>query len=465
MNPSTAGGHRASAASQAIEAALAAPGAMDQRRFSEFLQLQREVGLVHGERPLCHHLSPFVISTADYRRIGRAAEHVVAALGRVASRSLEDISLANALGLTTEEQALAAIDPGYPELLAVGRLDMLMHESGFSFIELNADSPGGIVDQMLVERTLFELPHLSPMLGQEGSMTPKPHEALRRALLDVYASSGRSGSPTIALVDFATTDTRAEIEVLARSFSRDGCRAFFADPGELRYDGHRLTAHGGAIDLVYRRVIVGELLKAHGLDNPLVRAYRDGAVCVANSFRTKALDKKAAFAVLSDPEYAHLFSGDQLRAIAAHVPWTRRVERGPVDYHGREIDMRELLEGDRARFVLKPNDDYGGRGVVLGWTATAEQWTRALSSGGDGALVAQERQAAKTVRMPAYRGDRVTWEDVYFDVCPFVFGGQMEGGIVRLSATDITNVSAGACVSTLLVVDGERASLEEPPDV
>jgi hypothetical protein len=342
---------------------------------------------------------------------------------------------------------------------------MLMQPSGFSFIELNADSPGGIVDQMLMERTLFELPHLSSLLRQGGSMTPRPHEALRQALLDVYASSRGSGPPTMALVDFANTDTRAEIEVLAKSFSRDGCRAFFADPGELRYDGQRLTAHGAVIDLVYRRVIVKELLSAHGLDSPLIRAYRDGAVCVANSFRTKALDKKAAFAVLSDPKYARLFSEDQRGAIARHVPWTRRVEPGPVEYDGQLVDMWELLERDRAHFVLKPNDDYGGRGVVLGWTATAEEWARALGSAGEGDLIAQERRTIMTARMPAYRGDEIVWEKVYFDVCPFVFAGRMEGGIVRLSTTGITNVSAGASVSTLLVVDGERDRLEEASHV
>jgi hypothetical protein len=465
VNAWTASHWSTGGAARAIETALTEPGAMDRRRFSEFLERQCEVGLVHGERPLCRHLSPFLISTAEYRRIGRAAERIVAALERVASQSLEDDDLASALGLTAEERTLAAVDPGYPEVLAVGRLDMLMDESGFSFIELNADSPGGIVDQMLVERTLFELPHLAALLRRGGSMTPRPHDALRRALLDVYASSRRSGPPTIALVDFENTDTRAEIEVLAKSFSRDLCRAFFVDPGELRYDGHRLTAHGAAVDLVYRRVLVKELLSAHGHDNPLIRAYRDGAVCVAKSFRTKALDKKAAFAVLSDPRYGGLFSQEQLEAIAAHVPWTRRVEVGPVDYHGRVVDMRELLERNRARFVLKPNDDYGGRGVVLGWTATAEEWTRALASADQGILVAQERRATKTMRMPAYRGDEIVWEQVYFDVCPFVFAGRMEGGIVRLSTTGITNVSAGACVSTLLVVDGERSPPEEAPDV
>lgn len=440
------------AVSRAIEASLQRPGMMSAERFSEFLALQRELGLVQGERPLCHHLSPFVISSTEYARVGSAAERIVSALERVARRALSDMTLARTLGLTVEELELAAIDPGYPELLTVGRLDALMHGSGFSFIELNADSPGGIVDQMLVERTLFELPHLSPLRERSDLHTPRPHDSVLQALLRVYASSGRKKTPTIALVDFETTGTLAEIEVLAGLFSQEGYPAFFADPRALQYDGRTLTANGREIDLVYRRVLVNELLAAHGMEHALIRAYRDGAVCVANSFRTKAMNKKASFAILSDPAYASLFTPEELGAIADHVPWTRTVSPGVVDYHGESIELMELVRRDRARFVLKPNDEYGGVGVVLGWEATDEDWERALHAAPRDLGVVQERLAPRTTRMPAFRGSRIEWEDVYFDLCPFIFDGHMDGGIVRLSSTGLTNVSAGASVSTLLIV-------------
>ncbi|HEX4339742.1 MAG TPA: hypothetical protein VH062_27730 [Polyangiaceae bacterium] len=440
------------AVSRAIEAGLAVPGAMSVERFTAFLALQRELGLVQGERPLCHHLSPFVISNAEYAQVAVAAEHVVSALGRVAERALHDSALADALGLSPEERELAAIDPGYPELLTVGRLDALMHENGFAFIELNADSPGGIVDQMLVERTLFELPHLTSLRDRDDLRTPRPHDGVLDALLRAYRASGRGGNPTIALVDFETTGTLAEIKVLAELFCREGYPSFFADPKELRYDGRRLSARGREIDLVYRRVLVNELLAEHGMEHPLLLAYRDGAVCVANSFRTKAVNKKAAFAVLCDPAYGELFTEDERRAIADHVPWTRQLSPGAVDFHGESVELRELVTREQQRFVLKPNDEYGGVGVVLGWEATEEQWRRALLAAEDELVVVQERLRPRTTRMPVFDGDAIGWEDVYFDLCPFVFGGRMEGGIVRLSSTGITNVSAGANVSTLLIV-------------
>jgi hypothetical protein len=444
-----------------IEARLAEGGMMNEERYGAFLAAQRRLGLTHGPRPLCRHLSPFLLSERTYGAIGRAAEAIAAALERVAARALVDPAVAADLGLTADEQALAAIDPGYPQALAVGRFDILIGQPSlsFQFIELNADSPAGITDQLLVERTLMALPHVqAAMAGRAAARTPAPHLGILRALRAVYAAwGGRAPHPTIAIVDWTAGDTAAELRVLAEIFSAAGHPTCIADPGELRYEGGKLHAGAGRqpIDLVYRRVIVQELVARGGLDHPLIQAYRARAVCVANSFRTKALNKKAAFAVLSDPAFAHLFTPEQLATIAAHVPWTRRVRPGRTEWRGRSVDLLELLGYSRPDFVLKPNDEYGGKGVMLGWKTSPEDWQQALIGAGEaGPLIAQERRPAGTVRMPTF--DRrapggIGYEEVYFDVCPFIFAGRMEGAMVRLSSAPVSNVSAGGGVSGLLI--------------
>ena len=53
------------------------------------------------------------------------------------------------------------------------------------------------------------------------------------------------------------------------------------------------------------------------MDHPVVRAVRDGAVCMANGFRCKLLHKKASLAVLSDERNARLFGPEERAAIAA----------------------------------------------------------------------------------------------------------------------------------------------------
>jgi hypothetical protein len=84
------------------------------------------------------------------------------------------------------------------------------------------------------------------------------------------------------------------------------------------------------VDLIYKRVLISELIERGGLDHPVVRAVRDRAVCMVNPFRCKILHKKASLAVLSDERNAELFTAREREAIEAHIPWTRVVEeRGP----------------------------------------------------------------------------------------------------------------------------------------
>ncbi|WP_437561362.1 hypothetical protein [Sorangium sp. So ce542] len=445
-----------------IDARLSAPGAMDAARFASFLEGQRSLGLTHGGRALCRHLRPYLIAEHDYAAVARAAERIAAALERVARRALVDAALAEELGLSADERALAALDPGEGPFLTVGRLDMLVTEGGFSFIEYNADSPAGITDQLLIEETLMALPHLAPLRGGRGVRAPAPHRALLRALREGYAAwGGREARPTIAIVDWKTAATSAEFKVLSDLFSAEGHRALILDPDELELDGGRLSAGGARIDLVYRRVITQELVGRRGLDHPLVRAYRDRAAYVANSFRTKPLNKKAAFAVLSAPEFADLFSPEQRAAIAEHIPWTRRVRAGRTSWRGRDVDLLELIAAEQESFVLKPNDDYGGKGVLLGWQTPPDAWRAAVRDAEAQRAIVQERSRARTARMPTFRDGGVAEEEVYFDLCPFVFAGRMEGAMVRLSASAVSNVSAGGGVTGLLIVDDARLKRED----
>ena len=152
------------------------------------------------------------------------------------------------------------------------------------------------------------------------------------------------------------------------------------DPRELVFANGALTAQGTRIDLVYRRVLVNDILAKPAECRALVDACAARAVCMANSFRCKLAHKKAFFAVLTDPSHASLFSADERAVIRAHVPgrassttWKR------TRAIGTEICL-ELTRAWREHLVLKPNDEYGGKGVNLGWEMTESEWDDAQSS-------------------------------------------------------------------------------------
>jgi len=83
---------------------------------------------------------------------------------------------------------------------------------------------------------------------------------------------------------------------------------------------------------------------------------------------------------LSDERNASLFSDEELEAIEAHIPWTCRVEERHARYHSQAIDLVPFILEHREHLVLKPNDEYGGKGIILGWEIDASGWEQASRS-------------------------------------------------------------------------------------
>src|SRR5213076_3126861 len=113
-----------------------------------------------------------------------------------------------------------------------------------------------------------------------------------------------------------------EFELMRDAFTAAGVPTIVCDPRDLEQQRGALTAAGVRIDLVYRRVLINNIIARADECRALVDAYQTRTVCVANTLRCKIPHKKAFFAVLSDERYAHLFSDEEKTLIGGHIPWT-----------------------------------------------------------------------------------------------------------------------------------------------
>ncbi|HVG32213.1 MAG TPA: hypothetical protein VM911_04005 [Pyrinomonadaceae bacterium] len=424
--------------------------------FEQLLNTQRELGLLHDERPTCPFLRPLILSRSQYTRVARAAETLAAAFERLAHAALQDDALMNELDLTEREKRMARFDPGYQTLCVTSRLDAYLDGEDFQFLEYNAESPAGIADQMQLEKVLFGLPHMKEFLAEHGAhWLPRPHQALLRAMLETYRewSGHRSEHAQIAIVDWEGVSTASEFEILKDYFEAEGYRTIIADPRSLEYDGQELRAGDFRIDILYKRVIIHEFLEKFDETHPLARAYIEHKVCLINSFRTKLAHKKAGFAILSDPAYHYLFTPEQVACILKHIPWTRRVRDGKTTYRGAERDLLDVLLKERERLVIKPNDDYGGHGVVIGWETDTSAWEEAIRLALQNSFVVQERVMVEKARMAMFTADSLFTDEMFIDFNPFLFLNRVEGALVRLSASSLCNVSSGGGETALLVLE------------
>jgi hypothetical protein len=414
--------------------------------------------LTFGQRVHCPFLRPFFLTAVDEDRIRVAAETVAALGERVTRAAFQSDDIYDQLGITEAEDALVDIEPGYQTASTTSRLDAFLLPDSLHFAEYNAESPAGIgYTQRLCE--LFDATAIMERFRNQRQVRfHRVIEALLDALLASYHEwGGTARPPTMAIVDWRDVPTWTEFEILRDAFAAAGVPTIVCDPRELMFANGVLTAQGTRIDLVYRRVLVNDILAKPAECRALVDACAARAVCMANSFRCKLAHKKAFFAVLTDPSHATLFSAEERAIIRAHVPWTRvvdDVETYKDDWRG---DLLELTRAWREHLVLKPNDEYGGKGVHLGWEKTESEWDTAIEAAlADpyGTWVVQERIPVRREVFPQFDATgRINMNDMLVDFAPYLFRGRMGGYLTRLSATGLANVTSGGGQVPAFVVD------------
>jgi hypothetical protein len=418
-------------------------------------------GLMFGDRPLCTVLRPRFMSARQYEYLQARAALILRAFDSAYRAAVADSALRAQFGLTAWEEELVHHDPGFRDGSPVSRLDAFFvgESDGLKFTEYNAETPAGAAYNDVLSEMFYALPVMAEFL-RDYDVRPLParHNTMH-ALLDAYRQwSGSRDRPRIAILDWRDVPTKSEFVLFRDYFERQGLECIIIDPAECEYRNGALLAGGWKVDLIYKRVLITELVDRGGLDHPVIRAVRENAVCMVNPFRCKMLHKKTSLAVLSDERNARLYSATEREAIAAHIPWTRRVEERSTVHQGHAVDLLSYISANREKFVLKPNDEYGGKGILLGWETEQELWDSTIRSALEEPYIVQERVALPKEPFPSMDGGTVRFAERMLDTAPYVgYGLFVDGVLSRLSTASLLNVTAGGGSSVpTFVINAKR---------
>jgi uncharacterized circularly permuted ATP-grasp superfamily protein len=404
--------------------------------------------LIFGGRRLSPYLRPHFVTETDFARICRICETVWSAIQKVKDAAVEDETIVDDLGLTEIERELVAIDPGYKAVSPTARLDSFLTSARYSFVELNGESPAGIAYADAAYDIFSSLPVMKEFAKEYNLRPLYGSQSMLHVLLTSYREffgHGPERRPTIAIIDLPGVPTVSEFELFRDFFESKGCPSVICTPQELEFSHNRLSVNGVEIDIVYKRLLVNEYLPVMQDYPALLNAYRAGAICMVNSFRSKLIHKKALFAVLTNRRYASLFNDAELAAIRAHVPWTRVVRDEKSDYEDERIDLLEYIRRNSDRLFLKPNDDYCGHGISIGWNSDQSQWDTAIEEAlENGDYLVQERVPTARETFPALTADGgIEFAEQLVDLDPLLFNGKVGSAFTRLSYTELANVSSG----------------------
>jgi hypothetical protein len=430
------------------------------RASNELLEEQQQRrGLFFGTRPLCNVLRPRFLTGGQYRMLQHAIKAITPVLAKAHAAAVSDARVRAQFMLADWEEKLLRYPMYMRASSPTARMDsFFVPETGeLKFTEYNAETPAGISYNDALSEIMNALP-IMRKFERRYEMRPLPgkHHVLH-ALNESYRQWGGRERPRICILDWKEVPTYSEFVQFDQYFKEQGYDCIIADPRECDYRDGKLYARGYHINIVYKRVLITELIERGGFDHPVVRAVNEHAVCMVNPFHCKVLHRKTSFAVISDEANAELFTADEQHAIGKYLPWTRRVSERYTQHRGQRIDLMPFVLANKDMLVLKPADEYGGKGVVLGWTVTQDEWAAACKVALAEPTIVQERVTVPTEPFPSFADGRTQVIDRFLDTNPYIWYGEyMSSCLTRLSTAALLNVTAGGGSTVPTFVIEER---------
>ncbi len=399
---------------------------------------------------------PPVTSGHDYDELTRVSHRVAELiLGSCRRRASTVGGLRERLGVPAGRIELLGENDGLGDwLIGAVRADALLEHGVPRLVECNIDSAlGGVFDSDSIAQRFLAAYRDDPVLGGAVRTPPAAMDARFVAMTRELGLAENASVVMLFHLDsgYPGTERPKELIRLLQPFCDRG-RELGLDlsvyPLEwVERDGTgRLVADGRPVDAVMRMFIPRELEPSNGLE-ALRGALADDLVRMYLPTATWLLGNKGIYAWLWEDLGA--MATEDAELVRRHVPRTEFLTADAVD----------RIVAQQHELVLKPADDYGGHGVVIGPDTAPELWRTALGKALEvGGHVVQEYIHADPLTMQFLQlsSGRVVEAEVPFCLATYQFDGMAAGAYSRFAppgAGAVVNLHQGALTSGLVLID------------
>ena len=419
-----------------------------------------------GDKPIAFFLKPQFIAPSQRKALAYVVEKMSSVLNKFIALYFRDDRIREMLDFSPAEEDLFGIEPGYRVPLVVSRLDAFMEDLNIKFLEFNCDSPGGIYYSEAFELAFGEIQQQIATLRSLNIETVPRTNLLFDSLMTCYGEFRQEKthlpeSPTVAIVDWTDVPTGPEFVAIQEVFEANGVKTIICDPRDFEIRQGTMRVGDTQIDLIYKRVIMRELLEKPDEIETFIQGIREGLACTCNPFRSYIVGNKKILAALLDPAYQDVYDSDERAVIQKTVPWTCVLAPGQAQHKGYRIDLKDFVIGNKDRFVIKAANSYGGKEVFLGNDTEQAEWEAAIETHIEARnWVVQERVPIPREIFPVI--DEAEGELALrlknVNINPFGLLGRYAGTISRVSDSAIINVSQGGGMVPTMCVE-ERTTL------
>ncbi len=412
-------------------------------------------GMEWQGEPFPTYLKPYFVDQAVRQKMADATRLLVSCLEKIGTAHQSGRDFSGLIRHRGRVGDLLRIDPLYPNHHVIVRIDAFFNPAtaSISVLEFNCSDPSGLGWNDALVQAFVDLPAVRAVRETYDIQADRLLETHQAAMIAMYRAwcAARDvppeDHPSTAVVCWKASPIVSDFRLIVDHWVNEGYRCILADPEQFEYDGARLTVNGHAVELVYRDTI-DDFTKAGfwPTAQAILRAYRDGNVCLVNPVRAVTGDNKAVLAIVADDRFADLFTEEERSAAREYVPWTRMVEDRTVEYDGRLTNLVDLLRQNKDRFVLKPNQGYGGIGVIIGRSCDQARWHQAVDAAlaRPGSTIVQQFVEVPTERFPRFDGDRlIGWSEKHVNINLWSHAGEFVGAFLRAADGEIINVHQG----------------------
>jgi hypothetical protein len=342
-------------------------------------------------------------------------------------------------------------------LVVSGRPDILLTDGVPKFVEFNVGSDvGSVWDSEKVSArflSLFQSSGLMSMLPVEApvSAVDGRYRAIRETL-------GLADGARLTMV-FRTDgeypeshDPEKLVELLEPFAERGRENGFDMDVQPVDWltldSNDQLVGRGRRVETILRLFVCSEMPPTVGLQ-AIKDALQAGTAKLFTSAASWLISNKLVFAWLW--EDADTLPPADASLVRNHLPRTRLLTPSLVP----------SVLAEREQLVLKPADEFGGSGVVVGREASAEEWQQLIERGAaEGLHLVQDysrpdRMVMDFVQLGGGARERA---EVPFSIGPYTFGRRGSGCYVRIGSQgegEVLNLKRNVHVTGSLLLGGD----------
>ncbi len=340
------------------------------KSIEDFKNIKRAVAVsnaVYLEKPCDIRYMPKFYTEEDITNFKAIVEQMMEICRRMIDLYMSNDEVRKKYNFDERLEKLILKESPYQSNMPMARFDFFYYgDDDFKFCEINADGASAMNEDMVLASIFSMSSIMNDMANTYNISAFELFDSWVEELQRIYSeATGKTDKPIVAIVDFTENASQIEFEEFLARFKKYGYDAYIVDPTDLTYDDG-LYYQDKKIDLVYRRLVTRDMMDRIDEIPAFEQACLDDKTVIVGNIRSQIIHTKLFFKLLFDDDIRAHFDEKMLAFIDSHIPETYDMTflRQHIDY---VVEMRH-------KYILKPIDHYGSKGVFAGSEHSAKAW-------------------------------------------------------------------------------------------